>query len=63
MRSIVLAALLLAGCDSCKQVTGSCCKVCTDSKPCGDSCIARTQSCSAGAGCACSGFVDEVLGE
>lgn len=31
-----------------------CCKVCENSKPCGDSCIATNQTCNVGPGCACS---------
>ena len=34
---------------------GDSCVTCTSGKPCGDSCIARERSCSAGAGCACDG--------
>lgn len=32
---------------------GACCKVCTDSKPCGDSCIPSNQTCHKIGGCAC----------
>jgi hypothetical protein len=32
---------------------GGCCKECTNSKPCGDSCIAVSQTCNKGSGCAC----------
>jgi endonuclease/exonuclease/phosphatase family metal-dependent hydrolase len=31
-----------------------CCKLCSSGKPCGDSCIAATSSCSQPPGCACS---------
>jgi hypothetical protein len=54
---------LFVGCteEDCDGTTGepggsSCCKVCMDSKPCGDSCIGTSQTCHVGAGCACSGF-------
>ncbi len=33
----------------------SCCKVCTGSKACGDSCISRSKTCHKGDGCACQG--------
>ena len=32
---------------------GGCCKTCTNSKPCGDSCISYDKTCNVGAGCAC----------
>lgn len=31
----------------------SCCKVCKNSKACGDSCIATNKTCNTGGGCAC----------
>jgi hypothetical protein len=40
---------------ACSDSTGACCKVCKDGKACGDTCIARTDTCHAGAGCACQG--------
>ena len=30
-----------------------CCKICDDSKPCGDSCIPKTSECNTYSGCAC----------
>ncbi len=33
----------------------SCCKVCTSSKACGDSCISKSKTCNVGRGCACNG--------
>lgn len=33
----------------------SCCRVCSTGKACGDSCIARSSSCSIASGCACNG--------
>lgn len=33
----------------------NCCKVCTNSKPCGDSCIAYSKTCRTPGGCACPG--------
>jgi hypothetical protein len=47
-----------AGCEDC-NLPANCCKVCKDSKPCGDSCIARSQTCNVGGGCACSGATSE----
>lgn len=32
-----------------------CCRVCTNSKPCGNGCIARTSTCRQPPGCACGG--------
>lgn len=61
----VLMTIMLAfgamSCDTCKQVTGSCCKTCTSSKACGDSCIPVNQTCSKSGGCACNGIVEELL--
>lgn len=37
------------------QGGGSCCKVCSSSKACGDSCISRSKTCEVGRGCACNG--------
>ena len=34
---------------------GSCCKVCTTGKACGDTCIAQSATCHVGSGCACNG--------
>jgi hypothetical protein len=35
--------------------TGACCKVCREGKPCGDTCIAKSEACHVGGGCACQG--------
>lgn len=48
-----------SGCDECASITGACCKTCRDSKACGDSCIARNQTCHERSGCACNGAGDE----
>jgi hypothetical protein len=37
------------------DATGPCCKVCKEGKACGDTCIAKTDVCHVGAGCACQG--------
>lgn len=63
MAFAIVMLLALAGCDACKQVTGNCCKTCTDSKPCGDSCIARNQTCSKSGGCACVTAGESLIGE
>jgi hypothetical protein len=34
--------------------TGTCCKVCSKGKACGDTCIEATKTCHVGAGCACN---------
>lgn len=34
---------------------GSCCKVCTTGKACGDTCIAQSATYHVGSGCACNG--------
>lgn len=63
MKRLLIALLFtagIAGCDECKQVTGQCCKTCSGSKPCGDSCIPNNQTCHQGAGCACSGFAEDL---
>lgn len=63
VRAAMTAILIMLGtasCDSCRQATGSCCKTCTASKACGDSCIPRNQSCSKFGGCACNGLVEEL---
>lgn len=41
---------------ACKDATAPCCKICRDGKACGDSCIAKTDNCTKGKGCACDGF-------
>jgi|AGTN01.1.fsa_nt_gi hypothetical protein len=35
------------------SVPRSCCKVCSKGKPCGNSCIAATKTCTKPPGCAC----------
>jgi len=54
---LVGAGPLLTGCDDgpTSPSDGSCCRVCTTGKACGDSCIARNLTCHKGAGCACNG--------
>jgi hypothetical protein len=61
---MVMTAIFTSGCEvdpGCVDQTGKpaycesdCCKVCTNSQPCGDSCISTTQACNVGPGCACS---------
>lgn len=45
--ALAAALTLLAGCQE------DCCKRCTKGKPCGDTCIEKTETCKKGAGCAC----------
>ena len=41
---------------SCDSDNGEeCCKVCKNSKACGDSCIPVNNNCNVGSGCACNG--------
>lgn len=62
MRTLRLVPLVFLGASSpaffaCSEATGpdGCCKVCTQGKACGDSCIADNLTCNAGSGCACNG--------
>lgn len=58
-RKLVLVFALLVGLmpvshSGCAlRESGSCCRVCTTGKPCGDSCISRSFTCRQPAGCAC----------
>lgn len=68
MRGLAIGLLFAIGivaCDDCETKgsgpSSTCCKVCKDSKPCGDSCIAINQTCQVGPGCACAGFTDSVV--
>ena len=40
--------------DSC-AANGGCCRICSTGKACGNSCIARSETCHKGKGCACNG--------
>jgi hypothetical protein len=41
---------------ACKDSTSpGCCKVCKTGKPCGDTCISKTETCHTSGGCACQG--------
>jgi hypothetical protein len=40
---------------ACGGGAGNCCKVCSEGEACGDSCIAKNETCTKGAGCACNG--------
>jgi hypothetical protein len=54
----LIAGLALTGpVNACGDSTApsSCCKVCKTGKACGDSCIAKSDTCTKGAGCACNG--------
>jgi len=55
MRWLLVFALVLVGCESKgTPPPPGCCKVCKTGKPCGDSCIAETDTCTKDSGCACS---------
>lgn len=44
-----------AACPTCRVgCTPSQCKICTTGKACGDTCIAQTDTCHVGEGCACN---------
>ena len=58
----IVMAVSAVGCDECKQATGQCCKVCRDSKACGDSCINVNLTCRQGPGCACNAWVPSSPG-
>lgn len=58
---LVLGFALSAGTVGCiPGSSGSCCRVCTTGKPCGNSCISRTSTCNKGAGCACYGDLSKA---
>ena len=61
--SVFLLSLALGvGTTGCTPgVSGSCCRVCTTGKPCGDSCISRNSTCTKGSGCACYGSTEGPL--
>ena len=42
--------------DSLLADSKKCCKVCKKGKACGDSCIAKSKTCTKGPGCACNGY-------
>lgn len=39
---------------ACGAGGSSCCKVCSEGKACGDTCIAKNETCRVGSGCACN---------
>lgn len=52
---LMLLAAAAPGTLACGDSSGPCCKVCKDGKPCGDTCISKTETCHVGSGCACAG--------
>lgn len=55
MKFLIVAALLAVGpisADPC-VAAGTCCKICTKGKACGDTCIAANKKCHQPKGCAC----------
>lgn len=55
VRIVPVVLVTASGPVSCKDSTGSCCKVCRDGKACGDTCISKSDTCTKGPGCACNG--------
>lgn len=51
----LLSGAASAACADATGPRGGCCKVCRTGKACGDTCIARDQTCNTPAGCACNG--------
>lgn len=51
---LLSAAPVLTGCSDGPTSSGTCCKVCSTGKACGDSCINKDETCHKGAGCACN---------
>lgn len=52
---VTASSPLLTACKDSSGPGGGCCKICRTGKPCGDTCISRTETCHVGAGCACQG--------
>jgi hypothetical protein len=62
VRALLVAAALLSAClgdARDRDELGACCMVCDVGKACGDSCIARGDTCYEGAGCACNAGGDQ----
>lgn len=56
MLIVVLVGLMFTACGPIDdEPSGDCCKVCTSSKACGDSCIPKSSTCNKSSGCACNG--------
>lgn len=58
VRWLAIATILVAvfgSAGACDSPSGPCCVVCRTGKACGNSCIARTDTCRVGSGCACNG--------
>jgi hypothetical protein len=51
----ISASVPLAACGGGNSASagGACCKVCSEGKACGDTCIEKTKTCNTGGGCAC----------
>lgn len=52
---LLLVALAFASCKVPAEDDPDCCRVCTESKACGDSCINKALTCNQPKGCACNG--------
>lgn len=57
MTAVFILFLLasLVGCSSGSSSSSGCCKVCTQGKACGDTCISNSYNCNTPPGCACNG--------
>jgi hypothetical protein len=51
----LLASGAIPAATGCSDSTGSCCKVCSQGKACGDTCIDANLTCQTSGGCACNG--------
>ncbi len=57
---VLVIPLVLGGGSTARSDSASpsgCCKVCTEGKACGDTCIARDKTCEVGPGCACTRMI------
>ena len=61
LRAVPLAALIVVGpvpqvvAAEAYDMSAACCRVCTQGKACGDTCIAKEYECHQAPGCACDG--------
>lgn len=62
MKKLLVVVLLAAGLSSCESesTTGTCTRICTTGKACGDTCIASNLNCNVGPGNACNGNIEAV---
>lgn len=57
---LLLTAAIAGSSAACSSSTepsgGGCCRVCRTGKPCGNTCISRSDTCRTSGGCACAGI-------